>query len=131
MPAGTQRPELRLEHHRGSGLLQRRGLQPHRADRSGRPFNHSSGDCTIVGGYVYRGTRYPALEGGYVFGDYCSGAIRVLSAAHAVATGTATPVDAGRMDGTLTSFGQGDDGELYAVDYQGGRILHVVGTPRQ
>ena len=94
-------------------------------------FSHSSGDCTIVGGYVYRGTRYPALEGGYVFGDYCSGAIRVLSAAHAIESGSATPVDAGKMDGTLVSFGQGDDGELYAVDYSGGRILHVVGTPRR
>jgi glucose/arabinose dehydrogenase len=94
-------------------------------------FNHSIGDCTVIGGYVYRGTRYPALEGGYVFGDYCGGELRVLWAAHAVTAGSATPVDAGHMDGTLVAFGQGDDGELYAVDYSGGRILHVVGTPRK
>ena len=104
-------------------------------DRSGltapvASFSHASGDCTIIGGYVYRGTRYPALEGGYVFGDDCSGAIRLLSAADAVATGSATPVDVGLMEGSLVSFGQADDGELYAVDYSGGRILHVVGSPR-
>ncbi len=92
-------------------------------------FPHATGDCTVVGGYVYRGTRYPSLQGDYLFGDYCSGIIRVLSAADAVTTGTAEPHDVGRMDGSgqLVAFGQGDDGELYAVDIVG-RILRVVAT---
>ena len=93
-------------------------------------YGHVRG-CTVAGGYVYRGTQPTPPAGGYIFGDYCSGAIRVLSAAHAIESGSATPVDAGKMDGSLVSFGQGDDGELYAVDYTGGRILRVVGSPRQ
>src|SRR5262249_14773988 len=34
---------------------------------------HSSGDCAIIGGYVYRGAAIPALSGAYVYGDFCTG----------------------------------------------------------
>jgi glucose/arabinose dehydrogenase len=86
---------------------------------------HSTGDCAIIGGYVYRGVRWPALQGQYVFGDLCSGAIRVLDAAQAVATGSAQPRDVGSVGGALSSFGQDDEGELYVVDLTGsvGRLV--------
>ena len=44
-------------------------------------YDHSLGDCAIVGGFVYRGTAYPALRGGYIFGDECTGYIRAVDAA--------------------------------------------------
>ena len=34
-------------------------------------INHSSGACSITGGYVYRGTTYPNFQGKYFFSDYC------------------------------------------------------------
>ena len=37
-------------------------------------------NCSVTGGFVYRGTDYPVLQGGYVFGDFCSGRIWVVSA---------------------------------------------------
>ncbi len=38
-------------------------------------YSHDVGGCSITGGYVYRGSKYPALQGAYFFGDYCSGYI--------------------------------------------------------
>ena len=36
------------------------------------------GDCSITGGYVYRGSQYFSLSGKYIYGDYCSGRIWAL-----------------------------------------------------
>jgi len=38
-------------------------------------YDHSGGRCAIIGGYVYRGTRLPALTGMYLYADSCSGEI--------------------------------------------------------
>jgi hypothetical protein len=35
-------------------------------------YDHSGGNCSITGGYIYRGMRRPELTGTYVYGDYCS-----------------------------------------------------------
>lgn len=35
--------------------------------------NHSTGACSIIGGYVYRGTAIPGLVGHALFHDWCSG----------------------------------------------------------
>jgi glucose/arabinose dehydrogenase len=80
--------------------------------------------CTVIGGHVYRGTAQPALDGIYVYGDYCSGTIWGAAADELVA-GSAAAVPIGAIDGTLVSFGVDEVGELFAVDLEG-RILHVV-----
>lgn len=80
--------------------------------------------CTVIGGHVYRGAEQPALEGVYLFGDYCSGTIWGAEA-DALVAGQAASVPIGAIDGTLVSFGVDEHGELYAVDLEG-RILHVV-----
>jgi uncharacterized repeat protein (TIGR01451 family) len=35
-------------------------------------YSHADG-CAVIGGYVYRGTEYPAMYGRYLLADYCSG----------------------------------------------------------
>jgi len=82
-------------------------------------YDSVSPQCGVVGGYVYRGSRIPGLEGAYVFTDFCSGFIWGLDAA-AVARGESPPahllLDAPQG---FTSFGEDDDGELYVVSLEG------------
>src|SRR5204863_480346 len=43
-------------------------------------YDHSEGQA-VVGGYVYRGTKVPAMVGAYLFADTYQGELRVLSIA--------------------------------------------------
>src|SRR5262249_28252604 len=38
-------------------------------------YDHSDGDCSIIGGFVYRGASDPGLQGIYFYGDFCGGRI--------------------------------------------------------
>jgi glucose/arabinose dehydrogenase len=80
-------------------------------------YNHDEG-CAVTSGYVYRGAAVPALQGQYVFGDFCQGWVRTFQA-----TGNpGPPVDwpALRPGGTITSFGEDASGELYILTREGG-----------
>ena len=85
-------------------------------------------NCSVTGGYVYRGSAYPVLVGGYVFGDYCSGRIWVMSPL-ASAPVTATLVRDATADPNLSisSFGEDESGELYVCDLAGS-IYRVTAT---
>jgi len=76
-------------------------------------YSHANGDDSIIGGYVYRGGADASLEGKYVFGDYVSG--RMWTFSGGVKTQIASPFGAN----TLTSFGEGSDGALYALGING------------
>jgi glucose/arabinose dehydrogenase len=80
--------------------------------------------CSIVGGHAYRGSSQPALVGVYLFGDFCSG--RIWGAlADDLVSGAAAARQLGTLDGSLSSFGVDDAGEIYAVDLDG-RIYRVI-----
>lgn len=93
--------------------------------------SHDTGDGSITGGYVYRGSRIPALRGHYVYGDYQSKRIRSLvwrdgrlvSQSNFTADLIGDPQDfAG-----IASFGEDAAGELYVVDHHtsNGRIFRI------
>ncbi len=90
-------------------------------------YSHSDG-CAVVGGYVYRGSAFPVLNGGYLYSDNCSGTIWGLSAADAITTGKAEPAVLASTGLTISSFGQDDAGELYALDLGHGAVLGVTAT---
>ena len=84
--------------------------------------SHSSGDCAIIGGYVYRGAQIPNFYGAYVYGDTCTGELRaaVQSGGHVTQM-----KDLGLNVAQITTFGEGLGGELYAVS-RTGKIYALV-----
>ena len=83
-------------------------------------------DCVIVGGFVYRGSKYPSMYGKYFFTDFCSGILRSLT----FNGNTVTEKDEWNSGYyyVLTSFGEGANRELYAVASGGKTIYKVVST---
>jgi len=78
-------------------------------------YPHSVGN-SVTGGYVYRGTAIPSLVGRYVFGDFGTGLIFALAPD---AAGNLQREDVLSSGGLVTSFAEGNDGELYYVDMSG------------
>ncbi|UBU10537.1 PQQ-dependent sugar dehydrogenase [Nonomuraea gerenzanensis] len=76
------------------------------------PLNEG-GNCSVIAGYVYRGERIPWLRGQFLYGDFCAGWVRAAPADDV--TGSA---EVGKVE-QLSSFGEGPDGELYALSLQG------------
>jgi len=81
-------------------------------------YEHTGGACSITGGYVYRGTVIPALQGTYFYADYCLGFVRSFRFVNGVTESTDWPM----LDPNenITSFGQDAAGELYIVTQQNG-----------
>jgi glucose/arabinose dehydrogenase len=88
-------------------------------------YDHSLG-CSVTGGVVYRGAAYPALAGGYLFSDYCSGTLWSIPAA---ADRSQPPTIVGQSHRAISSFGEDEAGEVYATDL-GGELLRVVASKR-
>jgi glucose/arabinose dehydrogenase len=74
------------------------------------------GNCSVTGGYVYRGRAITSLRDRYVFGDYCSG--RIWSAPYKNGRLGRVRLEPVRIR-TLSSFGLDGNGELYGVALSG------------
>jgi glucose/arabinose dehydrogenase len=86
-------------------------------------YTHDSGDGrSITGGYVYRGTDYPQLQGKYFYSDYVSANMWMLEY-----DGTGEPVNTllPNPGFSIASFGTGQNGELFAMGHQNGQIYQV------
>jgi glucose/arabinose dehydrogenase len=93
-------------------------------------YGHVAGQCSITGGYVYRGSAFPSLQGTYFFADYCAGRIWTFKYAGGQVTQftdrTAEMAPGGgHAIQNPDSFGQDADGELYIVDQNGGEIYKI------
>lgn len=85
-------------------------------------YDHGQG-CAITGGRVYRGLAYPQFDGQYFFGDYCSG--NVWRAARTGQTWNVSPATATSL--LISSFGEGESGELYVADLVGSKVYRIDG----
>jgi glucose/arabinose dehydrogenase len=88
-------------------------------------YDHGLG-CSVTGGVVYRGTAYPALIGGYLFADYCSGNVWLIDATASEVREPRLVLQSGR---SISSFGEDMHGEVYATDLRGELIRVVGATP--
>ena len=70
--------------------------------------------ASVIGGYVYRGASLPALSGRFVYSDYYLGTIWGVDPAGDVM------VLSDASGRGISSFAEDEDGELYALRYQGG-----------
>ncbi|MBN1564809.1 MAG: PQQ-dependent sugar dehydrogenase [Anaerolineae bacterium] len=79
-------------------------------------YDHSHGWCSVTGGYVYRGTLVPGLQGYYFYGDYCTGTVWAALPNPGGEWRAVISLETGRQ---ISSFGEDEAGELYLVDYSG------------
>ena len=115
---------LRLDEDAGAHLgwpylegsrKRRTGKPPEPQVRSLLDYGHN-GRCSVIGGYVYRGTRIPGLAGAYLFSDFCDGKVRALSERNGeVVAEQNLGVDVGRV----VSFGEDAQGELFVLSSSG------------
>ena len=88
-------------------------------------YSHSEG-VSVTGGYVYHGTALPDLVGTYLYADYGTGLLWGLRPAGDGTYVASAPIETGF---NITSFGQGNDGEVYLAlfDQQaGGSIVRLA-----
>ena len=91
-------------------------------------YNHSSG-CSITGGYVYRGSKIPALSGAYFYADYCTNRIwsfrydGVNLTEFTNRTSELAPTS-GSIS-SISSFAEDGRGEMYILEVNGGELYRI------
>ena len=86
-------------------------------------YGHEWGG-SITGGNVYRGDRFPELQGAYFFGDYMTG--NLWKTTKHTRGGYTTSL-ARRTGRSIASFGEDDDGEVFLLSFDGG-IYRIIAT---
>jgi glucose/arabinose dehydrogenase len=84
-------------------------------------YSHDLG-CSVTGGTVYRGEAFPALQGWYVFSDYCSGEFWAIDASK---DRTEEPAIVADTDLSISAIAEDTAGELYATDLSAGQLLRI------
>jgi glucose/arabinose dehydrogenase len=91
-------------------------------------YSQANGDRSITGGFMYSGSRNPALWGKYIYGDFISGRIWALE--YDYDSGEAgSNVELLNLTNNISSFGVDEDGEIYLLTYGSGSILGLLASP--
>jgi glucose/arabinose dehydrogenase len=85
-------------------------------------YSHQGSNCSITGGFVYRGSAFPAFQGIYFFADYCSGKVWTLCKTLG-GWQSALMLDTGM---SISSFGEDEAGELYLTTLWEGKVYQVM-----
>ncbi len=89
------------------------------------PFkdHHHTEANSVIGGPVYRGDRYPELDGWFVYGDYITGTIWAVKPKADLSADFQTLAD---TDYRMASFTEGSRGEIYFADYDSTQQLYEL-----
>jgi glucose/arabinose dehydrogenase len=96
---------------------------PHRANLQSQSKypQHGSGVC-IIGGYVYRGQKYPSLDGVYIYGDFVAGTIWGFRYVGGKVTDSDTLLEQPK---NIQSFAEDENGELYLLSFSEHNDGHI------
>jgi glucose/arabinose dehydrogenase len=86
---------------------------------------------SVTGGYVYRGKKFPELQGMYLYADFASGRFWGLRYENGKVTWnreleTVIGNKTGPNRISISSFGEDLDGELYACDHDRGMVYQIT-----
>ena len=91
-------------------------------------YGHHGGLASVSGGYVYRGSELPELEGKYIYGGYVSGNIWTLDYNDTEDVTNTLLID---TDLRIATFGVDEENELYVGGFANGRLYKLVSIPEE
>jgi uncharacterized repeat protein (TIGR03806 family) len=93
---------------------------------------HSHADFrSLTGGYVYRGDRLKDLVGAYVYGDFDTGRVWRLRPGDDKEKRKVEAEELCQTALRIVSFGEDRAGELYLLDFAGGRVHRLAPAERR
>lgn len=133
---------LRIEKGGNYGWSVQEGNYPFRPERPRKPtpilkpvVEHPHSDFrSIVGGFVYRGSRLPELSGHYIYADFDTGRIWAFQYPGLAAGGPSPHTvsnhrELAQTNYRIVSIGEDAAGEIYFVDFTGGLYQLVKAPP--
>lgn len=91
-------------------------------------YAHSSGRCSVTGGYRYRGSSAPGLRGAYLFGDYCTGDVWAGIYDEMGGTWSVVDLDFPQSLFSLRTFGEDEQGNVYVSAGITVYLINEIGT---
>jgi glucose/arabinose dehydrogenase len=85
-------------------------------------YGHDEG-CSVTGGFVYRGPSMPALQGYYLYADYCKGIISALYRDGQDEWQNEALTNSERF---VSTFGEDSSGEIYLTQLREGKIYKLA-----
>ncbi|HSL05344.1 MAG TPA: PQQ-dependent sugar dehydrogenase [Nitrospiraceae bacterium] len=88
-------------------------------------YSHLNEACAVTGGYVYRGSVLPAMQGTYFYADFCAGFVKSFRYQNGQPTDQREWPLLSPPGKFVTSFGEDASGELYIMT-QGGGLFKFI-----
>jgi glucose/arabinose dehydrogenase len=99
----------------GDHVFEGNGSTPANYEPPVLEFSHDGGNCSVTGGYVVHDNSVPALDGRYVYADFCAGDLRSLAPSNPTGSDSSAGLDVDQP----SSFGLDSRGHLYVASLAG------------